>query len=51
MVKKMASSGKKRIEATLDVEKQWGEDIWTFANATLVPKTKSVSSTTLVVKL
>jgi hypothetical protein len=50
MVKEMSSSGKKRIEATADVEKQWGEDIWKFANASLVPRTKSVSPTMLVVR-
>jgi hypothetical protein len=43
MVKDMFSSGKEKIEATMDVEQLWTNDVWKLANASLFPKAKSVS--------
>lgn len=42
MMNRMRKENKKRIEASAEAEKKWGEDVWKFANATLLPKTKSV---------
>lgn len=39
----MKRGGKTRIEPEFDAEKQWGEDILKFANASLLPTTHSVS--------
>lgn len=47
MMKGMYKSGKKEIEATRDVEQKWTDDIWKFANASLLPRTKSVSLTSV----
>jgi cation diffusion facilitator CzcD-associated flavoprotein CzcO len=39
----MQRTSKRSIEARPDVQEQWAKDIWTLANASLLPKTKSVS--------
>ncbi|KAF2997197.1 hypothetical protein E8E13_006467 [Curvularia kusanoi] len=41
MMNDMREKGLSKIDAGQDVEEQWAKDIWTFANATLVPKTAS----------
>lgn len=39
----MKKENKTRIEASLDAERKWGEDVRKFANATLLTKANSVS--------
>ena len=40
----MREKGLKKIEADRESEKKWAADIWTLANTSLLPTTKSVSS-------
>jgi hypothetical protein len=39
----MKAAGKTSMDADAEAEKKWAQDIHTFANASLLPTTKSVS--------
>lgn len=39
----MKQEGNTKIETVEEVEDKWAADVWTYANATLLPRTKSVS--------
>ncbi|TIA12454.1 hypothetical protein D6C80_06855 [Aureobasidium pullulans] len=37
----MKQEGNTKIETVEEVEDKWAADVWTYANATLLPRTKS----------
>lgn len=43
MMNDMKQEGNTKIETVEQVEDKWAADVWTYANATLLPRTKSVS--------